>query len=246
MKNSLFLIVFITTSTFAQIDTTYFDANGKKAEKASADRCRIIERQGELYLVKDINVKTNLPQMVGYCSQLEPTLHREGKSIFYFGSGQKSTEGNYVNDKRSGIWTVWTKDEKDSLVVDCAEDGTYKNIFVPASQSMNKEMNVSYKTEMMPEFPGGEQALFQFIAKNVKYPQVSLESGIMGTCFVTFVVEADGRVTDIKILRGVKNGADCDAEALRVVNQMPNWKPGIQFGRAVRVQFNLPIKFKLT
>jgi periplasmic protein TonB len=99
--------------------------------------------------------------------------------------------------------------------------------------------------EQMPTFPGGEMEMMKYIQKNVQYPQVEKEAGISGTCYVTFVIEKDGSITDVKVLRGVSGGPGCDKEAIRVVKSMPAWKPGKQNGREVRVQFNLPIKFTL-
>ena len=99
--------------------------------------------------------------------------------------------------------------------------------------------------EQQPSFPGGETEMMKFIQKNVQYPQMEKETGISGTCFITFIVEKDGKITNIKLLRGVAGGAGCDKEAIRVVNMMPPWKAGKQNGREVRVQFNLPIKFSL-
>lgn len=99
--------------------------------------------------------------------------------------------------------------------------------------------------EQQPEFPGGYEAMMKFIQKNVNYPQVEKEAGISGTCYVNFVVEKDGSITDVKVLRGVSGGPGCDKEAVRVVKSMPGWKPGKQNGSAVRVYFNLPIKFTL-
>lgn len=97
--------------------------------------------------------------------------------------------------------------------------------------------------EQMPTFPGGNQAMNKFIQENLKFP--SLDYPILGTTYVTFVVEIDGSLTDIKILRGTPNCSACDQEALRVVKMMPKWNAGKQNGRTVRVQYNLPIKFSL-
>lgn len=94
-----------------------------------------------------------------------------------------------------------------------------------------------------PEFPGGQGALMQFLQSNLRYPTMAREAGIQGTVFVTFVVERDGSITDVRILRGV--GGGLDEEAIRVVRNMPRWTPGRQRGQAVRVQFNLPIRFVL-
>jgi periplasmic protein TonB len=97
--------------------------------------------------------------------------------------------------------------------------------------------------EQMPEFPGGEDSLYSFIARHIRYPQAAKESGIQGRVFVTFVVEKDGSVSDARILRGI--GGGCDEEALRMVQAMPKWLPGKQRGKPIRVQYNMPIKFSL-
>jgi TonB family protein len=97
--------------------------------------------------------------------------------------------------------------------------------------------------ETMPSFPGGQEAMSKYLATNIKYPENAKAKGIQGTVFITYVVETDGSVSNVKVLRGIES--ECDAEAFRVVSSMPKWTPGIQKGQAVRVQFNLPIKFKL-
>ncbi len=246
MKNLLLIFLFLTTITIAQTDTTYFDKVWKKCEKLDAKFYRTIVKQGELYLVHDMYMKTNTPQMIAYSKMLEPELVYEGKQVKFSETGKKVSEGNYINDKKSGIWTFWEDYENDSLVIDCNVDGTYKNVHLPAGEkNFNSEMNVSYKMETMPFFPGGENALYQFIGKNVKYPQRPKELGISGTVFITFVIEKDGAITDVKVLRGVKNAEECDEEAVRVIKSMPKWSPCVQYGRNVRVQFNLPVKFYL-
>ncbi len=97
--------------------------------------------------------------------------------------------------------------------------------------------------EDQPTFPGGDAALMQYLTNNLRYPTMAREAGIQGTVFVTFVVERDGSITDVRVLRGV--GGGLDEEAVRVVRNMPRWTPGRQRGQAVRVQFNLPIRFVL-
>jgi protein TonB len=97
--------------------------------------------------------------------------------------------------------------------------------------------------EEMPSFPGGENKLFEYLRNNIKYPPVARENGITGRVYVTFVVDRDGKIKDAKVIRGI--GAGCDEEALRVVRTMPDWKVGKQNGRAVQVQYNLPINFTL-
>ena len=97
--------------------------------------------------------------------------------------------------------------------------------------------------EKKPKFPGGIEALYKYIGSNIKYPAMAKDSGIKGTVHITFVVEKDGSITDVKLLRRI--GGGCDEEAIRVIGEMPNWNPGKQRGKPVRVQFNLPISFKL-
>jgi protein TonB len=97
--------------------------------------------------------------------------------------------------------------------------------------------------EEMPQFPGGEQALYAYIKKELKYPQMAKENETQGTVYVTFVVQADGTITNPKVIRGI--GGGCDEEAIRIVKGMPQWTPGKQGGKPVRVQYNLPIRFKL-
>lgn len=97
--------------------------------------------------------------------------------------------------------------------------------------------------EEQPGFPGGDEARIQFLHENIKYPQLAKESGIQGTVYVNFVVEPDGSVSNVTVLRGI--GGGCDEEAVRVVKAMPKWAPGKQRGRPVRVSFNMPIKFTL-
>ncbi len=97
--------------------------------------------------------------------------------------------------------------------------------------------------EEMPGPVGGDEAFYQYLADNIRYPVVAMESGISGRVYVTFVVEKDGSITDVKVLRGI--GGGCDEEAVRVVKNMPKWKPGKQRGRPVRVLYRVPINFTL-
>ncbi len=102
--------------------------------------------------------------------------------------------------------------------------------------------------EQPATFPGGEAAMQKWIANQIEkrgYPPQEKEAGVSGTCYVTFVVEKDGRITDIKLLRGVAGGKGYDKLAQEVVRDMPAWKAGKQNGHEVRVQFNLPIRFVL-
>jgi len=97
--------------------------------------------------------------------------------------------------------------------------------------------------ENMPEFPGGDLGLMKFIQKNVRYPAIAKEYNITGKVYVSFIVDKQGNVTNVKIVRGVDK--NLDAEALRVVSSLPKYKPGKQRGKPVRVMFTIPINFTL-
>jgi len=98
--------------------------------------------------------------------------------------------------------------------------------------------------EQEPSYPGGLDKFYAYLGRNIHYPAVAKENNVQGKVFLTFVVERDGSLTDIKVLRGI--GSGCDEEAVRVLRAAPKWKPGIQNGRPVRVQYNVPITFTLT
>ncbi len=106
-----------------------------------------------------------------------------------------------------------------------------------------EEVKIFTVVEQDPEFPGGMEALLKYLAQNIKYPPLARDNGITGKVFVTFVVERDGSIANVKLLRDI--GGGCGAEAIRVVKSMPKWNPGKQRGKAVRVQFNLPVNFTL-
>ena len=97
--------------------------------------------------------------------------------------------------------------------------------------------------EEMPSFPGGQGALMSYLASNIKYPVVAQENGVQGRVIVSFVVERDGSISDVKVARSVD--PSLDREAQRVVKSMPKWKPGKQNGSAVRVKYTVPVVFRL-
>ena len=97
--------------------------------------------------------------------------------------------------------------------------------------------------EQMPQFPGGDNEMVKFIKLNLRYPPLATEMGVSGTVIVNFVVERDGKITRVKVVRGI--GGGCDEEAVRVVSKMPAWTPGKQGGKPVLVSFTVPFKFML-
>ena len=107
-----------------------------------------------------------------------------------------------------------------------------------------EEQTIFEVVEQMPEYPnGGMAGLMQFLSKNIKYPTIAQENGTQGRVTVQFVVNKDGSIVDAKVLRGVD--PYLDKEALRVINSMPKWKPGMQRGKPVRVKYTVPVMFRL-
>ena len=118
------------------------------------------------------------------------------------------------------------------------------NVSKVSKDDMKPDENDVYQiVEEMPQYPGGEEALMEYVSKNIVYPQEAQEKGISGRVFVGFIVEKDGSVSEVKVLRGI--GGGCDEEAVRVISGLPKWKPGKQEGKPVRVSYQMPINFKL-
>jgi TonB family protein len=117
--------------------------------------------------------------------------------------------------------------------------------FAAAQQGQDapKDDKVFTFVERKPEFPGGEKALMEYLGNNIKYPRLAVEAGVEGRVYLSFVVDKAGNVENIKILRGI--GYGCDEESLRVIKGMPKWTPGVQNDKAVKVQYTLPVVFKL-
>ena len=129
-----------------------------------------------------------------------------------------------------------TEDDKETEVVIAAP--------VEAPVEEEEEEVVFVVVEKMPEFPGGQQALFKYLSENVKYPVIAQENGIQGRVICQFVVNKDGSIVDVEVVR---SGGDpsLDKEAVRVIKSMPKWKAGQQRGKPVRVKYTVPVNFKL-
>lgn len=129
-----------------------------------------------------------------------------------------------------------TEDDKNKVVAISAP--------VTSAPIEEEEDNVVFQVvEKMPSFPGGDAALFKFLGENVKYPVIAQENGVQGRVICQFVVNRDGSIVDVEVVRSVD--ASLDKEAIRVIKSMPKWSPGQQRGKPVRVKYTLPVNFKL-
>ena len=150
-----------------------------------------------------------------------------------------TTELNVIEDDAE------SENEMDMSSFQRQEEATNIEITpVVVEQEEEEDEQVIFQVvENDPEFPGGLEAMYKFLAQNIKYPQLARENNITGRVYVTFVVERDGSVSGVRVLRDI--GGGCGAEAVRVVKSMPKWTPGKQRGKPVRTQFNLPVNFDL-
>ncbi len=183
-------------------------------------------------LLKRYNAKGKLLSEVNYKNYL-----KDGLGKYFHENGQVRKEGKEVAGKKVGNWKFYK------------EDGTlYEEIDFtaqPEEERLNKNTkgNLYSVVEVMPEFPGGQAALFTFLATNVRYPGSAREAEVEGVSYVSYIVDRYGFVSDIKIKKGFNEA--CDYEALRVVSLLPRWTPGFQRGTPARVAYTLPLRFKL-
>ena len=136
--------------------------------------------------------------------------------------------------------------ETESIEVNTEETETEVVIAAPVEAPVEEEEEevVFVVVESMPEFPGGQQALFKYLSENVKYPVIAQENGIQGRVICQFVVNRDGSIVDVEVVRSAGD-ASLDKEAVRVVSQSPKWTPGKQRDRKVKVTYTFPVIFQL-
>lgn len=192
---------------------------------------------------------------------LAPPIY-ENASVFFNQIAQASAEGRNFLINRQGIEVrddyhvpqkhLQIKTEESDLIAYNTftlrgaldnRTGEARATYVPESATDPDAGKIFTYVEEQPTFPGGEDAMYEYVKRNIKHPSLALEKGITGRVYVTFVVGPDGQIRNAKVLRGI--GSGCDEEALRLVNKMPPWKPGKQNGVNVSVQFNMPINFTL-
>ncbi|HCS88275.1 MAG TPA: energy transducer TonB [Bacteroidales bacterium] len=140
------------------------------------------------------------------------------------------------NDVETQHIEIQTEDKAEDVVVIAPP--------VEAPEEEEEVETVFVIVEKMPEFPGGNERLFKYLSENLKYPVIAQENGIQGRAICQFVVNRDGSIVDVEVVRSAGD-ASLDKEAVRVIKSMPKWTPGKQRGKAVRVKYTLPVSFKL-
>ena len=145
---------------------------------------------------------------------------------------------------KNGNEDSFKKDRREKLEKGTASTEEFKALLSENQGQLGEDGKRYFMlVENMPEFPGGDLGLMKYIKKNIKYPKIAKDYNITGKVYVSFIVDKTGSVTNVKVVRGVDK--NLDAEAVRVIKSLPKYKPGKQRGKAVRVMFTIPIKFKL-
>ena len=137
--------------------------------------------------------------------------------------------------------------EVETIEINTEDDKDVEVVIAPpveAPVEEEEEEVIFMVVESMPEFPGGQQALFKYLAANVSYPVIAQENGIQGRVICQFVVNKDGSIVDVVAVRS-SGEPSLDKEAIRVIKSMPKWKPGKQRGKPVRVKYTVPVNFRL-
>ena len=167
------------------------------------------------------------------------TSNGNGTAVLYDRKFKLVTgEGPIVNGVREG---QWQGSVNDSVTYVCF----YKDNKGTTGKSFEKSGTVHEfkEPEIEPVYPGGLNNFYTYLSHNIHYPKIARKNGVEGKVFLSFIIEKDGTLTNVKVLRGI--GSGCDEEAVRALHESPNWSPGYQYGIPVRVQYALPVGFKL-
>ena len=186
----------------------------------------------EIYEVAKVEIEEVIEEEMDYTPVISKRAKRAKRSNKYSNTNA-NTNANTTLEMPDLANLEITVDEEPSMEIE--------EIHGDIEESEEAEMFTI--VEEMPEFPGGQKAMFEFLNKELNYPTMAKENSIEGRAIVSFIVKADGSISDIELLRDI--GGGCGQESIRVVSEMPKWKPGKQRGKAVDVKYNLPIRFAL-
>ncbi len=242
-RNVISIIAVITLAVLCQIGLTI-----KKAADAEAARRAAMTQAVELSQLEQPKKKAEVKQKQ---IKVEPErVVEQVKSSIKFTAPviKKDSEVKPEDELKTQDQLMETKTAIGSFDVKGNDDANgevlkAKEVIAQPEPPKVEETKVFDVVEQMPSFPGGPAALMTYLSQNTKYPVVAQENGVQGRVVVSFVVERDGSITDVRVVRSVD--PSLDKEATRVVKSMPNWIPGKQNGSTVRVKYNVPVSFKL-
>jgi TonB family protein len=226
-----FLLLFPILLIAQEQEILWLDSDFKKVpsqEQATYYRVTTFDNLTKHFTVEDYFVDGK-PVRTGQFLTLKPEV-RDGLFIWYFKNGKKNKSILYENNKVKH-WTVWN--EKNKVVL---------SVILSFKGQNGEDLHEAYKVDKEPQFPGGEKALKSFIAKNQIYPPVTTIDPIEGTVVVYALVDENGKLNDVRVVRPVH--PDVDAESLRIVSLMPDWIPGEVNGKKVAVPCAIPVTFR--
>jgi TonB family protein len=260
IKTIIVLLFMSNISLMAQKDTFYFTSKSKKVEnKDLANYYTIVTTKNTIEIKEDFDMSGKKESFYMYKklpvineeavtsgkksskkkAQSDSAMVKHGNFVEWYESGELKVRGAYFAGKFQGTLETFYRNGKlkrDELyALDTLKIGR-------CFDSLGTEITY-FPYYIQPEFIGGAEALFRFLANNVKYPAYARERGIEGTVYVKFVIAKDGSVEDIEVKKGVSGVLD--RESMRVISLMPKWTVGKLDGEKARVSYTLPVKFKL-
>jgi TonB family protein len=257
-----FLAILVCTDCFAQSDTVYLTLDHEFCDKSKALYSRAYTKIADgKYKVETFYTIGNGKVSSGFCLTKDSTS-LDGPFVSYYDNGQKRWEGVYSNNDEIGEWkhyyeesgNIWYTCHYNNGVLDGELKSFYKSGELKRVEE-HKNNNKSVKGKCFDKtgkeidftpfqiMPKPDYDLNRYLSKNLKYPKASLENNIEGRAIIRFVVNKQGKITGAIAVKNVS--PELDAEALRIVSQMPDWEPGMEDDEPIPVFFNLPIVFKL-
>lgn len=261
-----FILVTVSFASAQSNSVKYIDKNGRKVVNKEDAYFFVVEEKTDSlggtrtrYKLDDSS-KVSLFTYSSFAGEdKNDTLG--GPYYLWHKNGKLSEKGNYASNKLHGKESTWfengqlsyekfyVKGKLQDTLKGYYEDGAVRRVEVYKEGEMvegkvfSKEGAILpyFPAMVMPQFPRGEKAMMAYISKNLKYPENALRNGISGLVVISFIVEKDGSIKTPEVIKSVSN--DLDAEAIRVIQTMPRWKPGLHEGNLVPVYFNLPVRF---
>ena len=259
------LCICLATITLPAQDTIFYNSSMKEvktSDKAAYYAFKIRDKDQPEFVIKKVYYMSDSIQSQERYSILSPEK-RDGKYYEWYENGQLSEETDYLNGKSHGKSLKYWESGQLKAEINYEKGSFHGNLRTYWENGQLKRQDIYENDELikgetwdstgqktpykdyyiLPQYPGGIDAAFSSIFKNIKYPSAARENNIEGTVHVQFVVDKEGNIRDIVVLKGVH--PSLNAEAIRVVKLLKNWRPGYQDGEAVDVYYNIPIKFKL-
>jgi TonB family protein len=243
-------------------DTLFINKDGEFCDRSVAEYLNLLDDLGNnKYKVTVIRTKDNKLKATGF-SIGKDSVFKQGTFVNYFDNGQIENTGEYLNNYRTGQWTYYYEDggqvwytahfnegDRQGELKSYYQSGELKRVethYLSGRVSDGKCFDKNGKKIKYTEFwvmPKAQYDISRYLSKHIEYPKTSIENNIEGRAIVKFVVDEQGAIKEAEVVKHVS--PELDAEALRVVNDMPNWTPGTVDDKNVKVYFNLPIVFKL-